>query len=305
MIKISNKLRLSIIFIFVVAIISGCSANSKIAESISQNNEESFISTSEENAYSENEANNLSIDILKLNDNYRTSLNSNGGYEYFLKDDNYYSLGQYISKEKSNEYQVGWNRNDVNFQYPIYLTFGEFIKAVGPIPVPEYGPQDTVIGINHTTLGLNEAQIAGYSIRIYSIDDPQYYLRLIPSPNEIIDINLKNVKQFQMTDSNGNNIQQVIGYSEYGVDYYCPDFYNLKQGEKYTVSWFEGTTYNEYEMIADSPYYDVNWVKPGTNNCKYNIEGELHKEGYAVFDLSDIPSGVYRTDMGGFICIAD
>ena len=91
MIKISNKLRLSIIFIFVVAIISGCSANSKIAESISQNNEESFISTSEENAYSENEANNLSIDILKLNDNYRTSLNSNGGYEYFLKDDNYYS----------------------------------------------------------------------------------------------------------------------------------------------------------------------------------------------------------------------
>ena len=160
----------------------------------------------------------------------------------------------HISKEKSNEYQVGWNRNDVNFQYPIYLTFGEFIKAVGPIPVPEYGPQDTVIGINHTTLGLNEAQIAGYSIRIYSIDDPQYYLRLIPSPNEIIDINLKNVKQFQMTDS---------------------------------------------------PYYDVNWVKPGTNNCKYNIEGELHKEGYAVFDLSDIPSGVYRTDMGGFICIAD
>ena len=116
------------------------------------------------------------------------------------------------------------------------------------------------------------------------------------SPNETVDIATWRVKQFEMVDSQGNAVPQIPAF-QYGYDWiYRPDFTNLTQGETYTVSWFEGTTYHEYNVVANSPYYTINWTK-SYNISTYIIEGELHKEGYASFDLSGIPSGLYYTSI--------
>jgi len=249
-------------------------------------------------------------DVLKMEETHRASMNGVGGYIYLLRDGKYYSLGNFISEEKATEYQVGWNRNKVSFQVLTNMNNGAYCQSIGNIPVVTVNPGDSIVGYGNagTSMGLSPATLAGYSIPILTHGvDPSYYCRLFLSPNEFIDINLKSVKQFELVDSNGNAAPQVPGYTQYTTTYYRPDFSNLVKDETYTVSWFEGTTYHEYEMKADSPYYEIeyNEVYNVKQISTYMIEGELHKEGYASIDLSDIPPGLYITSLHGFIRIPE
>ena len=68
---------------------------------------------------------------------------------------------------------------------------------------------------------------------------------------------------------------------------------NLNYGETYTVSWFEGTKYKEHQLVANCSFY-----KQPENTKEYVLKGKLNKEGYASYDYSEIPPGLYRV-MGG------
>ena len=96
---------------------------------------------------------------------------------------------------------------------------------------------------------------------------------------------------------NGNNL--VISDSDGNpVD----DPFNLEYGEIYTVSWFEGTQYHETNLAATSKCYVDTDGKPNFFDA-YEIPGELTKEGYAEYDLSEIPAGLYHINRGALIRI--
>lgn len=76
--------------------------------------------------------------------------------------------------------------------------------------------------------------------------------------------------------------------------------FGLTQGEEYTVYWYEGTKYHEYKMKADYPFYQIHDKK---SDDYYEIEGTLTKNGYAEYDISNIPAGIYKVSGGGLLQI--
>lgn len=229
-----------------------------------------------------------SYDVLSMKKSYIDGLKAAGGYVYLLRDNKYYSLGMYMGKDKTEMYQVGWDYNAVDFQNRAYSGGEGRLQAIGNIPVVTITTDDTIIGIGATLLKLIPVEKKGYTIRRELFVWPEYYSTLIPSPTERVDVDMMHVKQFTLADSSGKE-RPLIEESYNGSKYSHPDFDNLIENETYTASWFEGTDYHECTMVADSPYYE------DVQGEEYKLEGELHKEGYASFDLSNIPKGLYRT----------
>ncbi len=62
--------------------------------------------------------------------------------------------------------------------------------------------------------------------------------------------------------------------------------------DEVTVSWFESTNYYEYKVPCNNRLYFIPDTEP------IRLDGELSKNSYAVFDLSQVENGLYC--IGGY-----
>lgn len=86
------------------------------------------------------------------------------------------------------------------------------------------------------------------------------------------------LNHFEMKNSDGDIISSE-------------EWHSLKDGEVYTVSWYEGTQYHEEQRIANKKFV----VMPSSGSIK--VEAELTKEGYGVYRLPTLEPGLYRFNL--------
>ena len=71
------------------------------------------------------------------------------------------------------------------------------------------------------------------------------------------------------------------------------EWYSLKEGEVYTISWYEGTRYHEEKKLADKKcvavpcYYDESIL----------VDAELTKNGYGIYKIPSLEPGLYLFNM--------
>lgn len=70
--------------------------------------------------------------------------------------------------------------------------------------------------------------------------------------------------------------------------------YGYDKGTEFTASWYEGTTYNEYKVVANRKVY-----RPEKEEPKYDFAGELHPEGYATYSFEGVEPGIYYCVLHG------
>lgn len=93
----------------------------------------------------------------------------------------------------------------------------------------------------------------------------------------------RDLSQINVVDKDGNSVE---------------DIRNLKYSEEYNVFWYSGTQYTEVLLTANCSCYNIM-----ENSEGIDIAGRLTKNGYAIYDLSGVPAGFYRTPDGGVIKI--
>lgn len=76
----------------------------------------------------------------------------------------------------------------------------------------------------------------------------------------------------------------------WGSDYIFAD---LPKNENITISWFVGTQYNECELVANIHYFVFDGCDNGGKHSVDPVELEFTQDGYAIIDISSLPSGYY------------
>lgn len=154
--------------------------------------------------------------------------------------------------------------------------------SVGYVPVPVLQDGDSVVCYSDEgvpTLGLAAVDLYGYTTGViyYPKDGVMYYCANTATGEWV---NNKNVSDLTITDSEGNIAE---------------DIHNLNENQSYTVSWYEGTQYQEASLVADSKMYIFH---NSEYEKDYEIEGSLTKNGYAEYDLSGVAAGTYKISVG-------
>ena len=148
--------------------------------------------------------------------------------------------------------------------------------SLGNVPVPVYEEGDKIIVYSSKTiprLQLRKVNYYGDAIRLL-ISANAYSVYDDAAADKAYGLKVNNT---EIRDSSGSEVE---------------DIYSLNAGEIYTVSWTEGTKYNEITLPADSKFYvpeSGRMEKP-----EYEIEGILTKDGYAEYNLSDVAPGTYK-----------
>lgn len=205
------------------------------------------------------------------------SFAQNFGGAYVLRNGKTYSLSDGIPLDVSREYEIGWRRGytDGALKYysggkGVYLTFGD-------VPLLTLAEGDVVISYNNTLLRLRRAELVGYTICVW----PDGNNMALVSDYDSLNATAVDAKSFIVLDQNGKSMT---------------DYRNLNYGETYVVSWFTGTQYNEIEMSANCKSFRV---EQPTTSWDYEFEGQITRDGYATYDLSELPSGVYYISAQG------
>ena len=156
-----------------------------------------------------------------------------------------------------------------------------FYVSYGDVPVPTLEENDLIVGYAATggvpNMFLQKINFYGYGLCIYEIQNA--VVIWTSNSSETIQIFRGNIDNIHVLDKDGNEVD---------------DYRNLTRGDPYSIVWYEGTQYNEIQTCADCCWYDFGDNKPGEH--EYVIEGELTTDGYATYDLSSIPPGIYFID---------
>ena len=184
----------------------------------------------------------------------------------------------------ANLYDIGIMREDTTPPYSGVLTklYVQFSYAnqswlsIGDVPLVSIAGNDELISYIDTKIDIYKVDNYGYGIPLVvrDSDDSELFIHHTDMPS--IKIDLDHVKQFEIRDSDGEVVD-------------LKDCYNMVYGQNYTISWFDGTTYNEYDLVADCHYYHHNWEE----ETPVTLEGVLQKDGYALYDLSSLEPGLY------------
>lgn len=155
----------------------------------------------------------------------------------------------------------------------------------GNVPVFENG--DSVRYYSPSSvedLELYNADPAGYTILAVNYPLGSGCNEFIMYQNNTESIGIRtDIFKISICDDNDNEIKDKLA---------------LEQGKEYTLFWYEGTQYVDIKMAADYPYYIIECAQPA-----YAIKGTLTKDGYATYDLSGVPKGLYHIRNGGLIRI--
>ena len=209
------------------------------------------------------------------------------GFICLYKNDKLYNLGNYVSKDKAKEYNIG-KSDQMQEKFSTYAYIYDETKSnsheymtIGDIPWIEIKRSDEIRGYNTTELRLYNAELYGNTIccKIYSSD-----LHYLYEPYCVEPYSYNKMTQFQVSDKNGN---------------VANDLRKLDYNEEYLVSWYEGTQYRELKMNANCYFYTYEGID---SEFAYEINGELTKNGYCVFDLNNVEPGYYALKGGFDVC---
>lgn len=195
---------------------------------------------------------------------------------YLIRDEKIYSLNSSV------------NSNIANFHYG-YVSLiggsilywgqaGQMMISFGDVPIPVLQESDKIVMYSDEgdvpTLGLRQVEFVGYTIPI-TVNNLYYYIYdlSIRTSDAMEGLKRRNINNFSVSDSEGTLIDDWRSGLEYGAEY--------------TVSWFQGTQYNERTLVADSRYYE------NANDERITLEGTLTRDGYVEFNLSELPAGLY------------
>jgi len=145
--------------------------------------------------------------------------------------------------------------------------------SIGEVPVPTLTDGDKIIAFsnNFFDLELAPANFVGYSF--YLIKRDGEYLGY--DENGAYFSIMSKKLEFTITDEKENVIE---------------DYSSLEKDGTYTLSWYEGTKYNEIKLAAIYRQFDYNYKDKSDHLF---VSGVLTKNGYAEYDLSGIPAGLY------------
>lgn len=204
-----------------------------------------------------------------------------------LRDENNYSLSGNVECVDGIDYSsVGYydyGDNTLHLYSPVMIDTTDGKKGfftVGDVPVPILEKDDFVVWYSDATvptLGLAQVDFYGYGVGVESSEyDGKFTLNIYnPETNE--KTHEEDVTNIEVKDSSGNTID---------------NYYNLQQGEPYTVSWYKGTQKKEQQVKATCKVYTDHTVRKHIA-ADYKIEGALTDNGYATYDLSGTPAGLY------------
>lgn len=162
----------------------------------------------------------------------------------------------------------------------------KMFSSYGEVPIPVVGEGDKLIVFSRfdvPEIDFYPAYRIGYSFFKDRVGREMYLKEL--STGEYIALDMETYKSIKITNSAGEEVENND---------------DLVKDEKYTVSWFEGTEYNQFTMTANSCVYRYE------EENAHRLEGQLTMNGYAEYDVTSLPSGIYfaraiHTTGGGLI----
>lgn len=206
-----------------------------------------------------------------------------GGGFYLKRNNTLYTLRQ--SNDSVTESPSASAKN------PFYLSEKDKVIVCNTSNyIPSFEPNDKIVYYSNTTVpkfSLSKADFTGYTICANKNETGGsgfYYFVVFQNGTYSEEVRTWDY-DVHVVDKNEQEVESRFG---------------LTQGEEYTVYWYEGTKYHEYKMKADYPFYQIHDKK---SDDYYEIEGTLTKNGYAEYDISDIPAGIYKTSDGGLLQI--
>lgn len=207
---------------------------------------------------------------------------------YLERDGNTYSLSDRLHDEPGVDYKSGVPA--IQFGGPtdsrrLYEPYAKKIDgkqgcfSYGEVPRPVLQKGDRVVAHSREsipTLALFKVEYTGCALPIFNFGEHEGVTFF--SAEEVEYYSAQDIDDFKVVDSSGNVIT---------------DYYNVEEGEKYTLSWHEGTEYEEHTIIANSSFYTLlRDAENGLVEPDYRLEGEATKNG-TEYDLSGVSSGIY------------
>lgn len=154
--------------------------------------------------------------------------------------------------------------------------------SVGEVPVVAVDRNDEIIAFS-------DSDVPAVWLRPIARISPSIYVR--DWTDDIIVCNLNSFEHIVISSS----LKNVVIKDSQGreMEYEGKEsFKDLEPGEEYSICYFEGTRYVEFSTLVDSTYYECD------SDGQIELEASLTKEGYAQYDFSEIPGGIYCIDSG-------
>ena len=195
-----------------------------------------------------------------------------------------YSIGRNASRMNIYHY---YNDPEWKLDYPNHLISN---SSLSDIPVPLYRTgEDKVIAWpireDPDALELHKVSFTGYSISMFlttAKGGTHPYWKILGSGGTDDSYELdRNYFKVTVNDSEGNEVTEL---------------HDLEKDSVYTVFWYEDVRYYETRLKASCTHYDVD-----ESADTVVIDGVMTDEGYAVYDLSQVPAGLYMTNDYGLI----
>ena len=219
---------------------------------------------------------------------------SDDGVVYLIRNGNTYSLSDRLYEVDGIDYYSSERFAGTNalliYTSPFDYNGTVMFYSVGDVPVPVLQEEDKVVihsSDNVPTLMLKKVNFYGDCICFHHGRESDFFKN---NPGETVG--------YYDSDTGEHNSELKVANVEVkdSDGEIVDDYYNLNRGDYYTASWYKGTEYEEHSLRADGRAYTF---EPGVernmiNDPDYEIEAELPEDG-AVYDLSDIPPGIYRT----------
>lgn len=213
--------------------------------------------------------------------------NERSGF-FLIRGENLYTLNSSYKRNPNINYPSGILRMsgiDPVFYIRNIEQFGD--RSLGDIPIPLLENGDKIIAISRLdipVLRLYPVELGGYSC-LLNTTDKAVVLWNVWDKSDMTAIPLDVFDYAEVTDSEGNT---------YGVFEEGRGINWLEKNQTYTLSWFEGTKRFEKKIVADSRVFYWDYL-----GDYYEIEGSLTNNGYAEYDVSGVPAGIYRTGIDG------
>lgn len=190
---------------------------------------------------------------------------------YLKKGETLLTFSDFVFKNSKLGKRLSLTESDDESEHLIFCTTSQYI--------PTFQEGDSVVvysGSNVPKLTLiDHASFGGYTICAYKYKTGGCHDFAMYDGSEKIETVRTDHYDINIADKEEKNIE---------------DRYNLKQDEEYTLYWYTGTKYNEVKMKAVYPFYEI------SHENTYEIEGTLTKKGYAEYDISSIPAGIYGVE---------
>ena len=175
-----------------------------------------------------------------------------------------------------------------------YPAADDMVISYGDIPALTLENGDEIVAFSSRTvpaMRLLRLKFVGYSMGMSgsgfeSGGGTAGWLWSSDQPEEMTPIDFSVQEQLMVEDYNGNEVT---------------DFYNLNFGERYFALWQQGTSFVEFEGIADCSYYKALNDNLQIYDIEQEIDGEVTTEGYATYDVSGLEPGIYYVERGGVL----